>query len=124
MGFLVRFLAAIQQNILLGKESIRVKNSRLVMEVAQLLYREGLILRCSRKDESLEIVLRREGGVPLVKGVKVFLRAQKHLFHTVAEIRLLGGVGLYIISTVEGFMTHKEAILRGLGGQVFCFITV
>ena len=36
--------------------------------------------------------------------------------------KVLGGLGIAIVSTNEGIMTDKEARQKGIGGEVLCFV--
>ncbi len=124
MDSLVKFLASLSQGIVLDREKVVSDSSAIVFEFVQLMYNEGLIHSCRRNGGKVEVWLKRYKGFSLMRDVKLVSKRGKSVFCTVEELKLLRGVGLYIVSTVEGIMTHKKAILRGLGGKVFCVLVI
>jgi ribosomal protein S8 len=70
----------------------------------------------------LEVWLKRYNGFSLLKNVRLFPRRSKSIFCTVNDLKLLRG--LFVISTTDGIMTHRRAILRGVGGKIFCSFVI
>lgn len=124
MDLVIKFLASVNQGVSLDREKVLVNNSALVFDFVQLMYKEGLICSCKRKGRQLEIFLKRYKGLSVIKEIKLVSRPGRVVFCSVEQLKLLKGVGLYIVSTVEGIMTHQQAIIRGLGGKVFFFIII
>ena len=56
-----------------------------------------------------------EGSVPVRIAAKVYAGKEN-------MPKVLGGLGIAIVSTNEGVITDKEARKRGVGGEVLCFI--
>lgn len=107
------------------KKEVVLPFSRMKQEVASILMKEGyldsatktgkepktqlrLVLRYKEKESVINEVRRRSKP-----GLRVYVN--KH-----AIPRVLGGIGIAILSTPEGVMTDTEARKRGIGGELLC----
>jgi small subunit ribosomal protein S8 len=112
------------------QETVGMPSSRLKAEIARLLKEEGYIRNYSveRKDElpydTLTIELKfgrnRERVITDLKriskpGRRVYARKDR-------LPRVLGGMGISILSTSNGLITSRTAAERGVGGEVICFV--
>jgi small subunit ribosomal protein S8 len=111
-------------------ETVRMPGSKLKEALAAILEREGFIAGYSvekdptRPGSELSIKLkysadrtRTIGGIKRVSkpGLRIYARADK-------MPRVLGGIGVAVVSTSHGLMTDKEARQRHLGGEVLCHV--
>ncbi len=111
-------------------ETVRMPGSKLKEALAAILEREGFIagytvVKDPKKPGSeLSITLkyaadrtRTIGGIKRVSkpGLRIYARADK-------MPRVLGGIGVAVVSTSHGLMTDKEARQRHLGGEVLCHV--
>jgi len=107
---------------------VEIPSSNVKKDIARILLREGYIKRfeVTTKDkfESIVVTLRygpnREANITGIKristpGLRVY--AKKDVMP-----RVLGGLGIAILSTSKGVMTEKEAKATGVGGEVLCFV--
>jgi small subunit ribosomal protein S8 len=105
-------------------------SSKLKESLAALLQREGYITGYSVRDDPkrpgkvLEIQMkyspertRTISGLKRVSkpGLRVYSRAD-------SLPRVLGGLGVAVLSTSEGLMTDREARQRKVGGEVLCYV--
>lgn len=101
---------------------VAVPLSRLKMEIAKLLHQEGYLRGFQLVSKGLELRLRLsydEHGEPIVKGLKRVSKPGRRVYVGKDELpRVLGGLGIAIISTAQGIMTDRAARRRGIGGEV------
>ena len=101
---------------------VAVPLSRLKMEIAKLLHQEGYLRGFQLVGKGLELRLRLsydEHGEPIVKGLKRVSKPGRRVYVGKDELpRVLGGLGIAVISTTQGIMTDREARRRGIGGEV------
>ena len=61
------------------------------------------------------------GGEPVIHGIERISRPGRRVYRNKQEIpRVLGGLGLAIVSTSKGVLAGHEAIKSGVGGEVLC----
>jgi small subunit ribosomal protein S8 len=111
-----------------GHEKVEVPGSNIKRSIAEILKNEGFI-------RDAEFISDEKQGV-----IRVFLKygkAQERVITGLKRIskpglrvdvnhdnipRVLGGLGIAILSTSRGVMTDKEARRNGVGGEVLCYI--
>jgi small subunit ribosomal protein S8 len=60
---------------------------------------------------------------PIINGLKRVSRPGLRVYRNHKELpRVLGGIGIAIISTSNGIMTDREARKQGIGGEVLCLV--
>jgi small subunit ribosomal protein S8 len=111
-------------------ETVKMPGSKVKEALAAILEREGFITSFTvEKDpakpgSTLEITLkyaadrtRTIGGIKRISkpGLRIYARADR-------IPRVLGGIGVAIVSTSHGLMTDREARKRHLGGEVLCYV--
>lgn len=112
------------------KDTVRMPGSKLKESLAAILEREGYISGYQSSEDPgrpgrvLEIHMkysseraRTISGLRRVSkpGLRVYTRAD-HL------PRVLGGLGVAVLSTSQGLMTDREARRRQMGGEVLCYV--
>jgi len=111
-------------------ETVTMPGSKLKEALAAILEREGFIAGYTvasspgAPGSELAITLkysadrtRTIGGIKRISkpGLRIYARADK-------MPRVLGGIGVAVLSTSHGLMTDKEARQRHLGGEVLCHV--
>lgn len=110
------------------KESVEMPASRMKMEIARLLKEEGYILDYAlMRGESFDnIVLDLKYGdskQQVISGLKRISKPGCRVYARKDSVpRVLGGMGISILSTSKGLMTGRQAERNGVGGEVVCFI--
>lgn len=111
-------------------ETVRMPSSKLKESLAAILEREGYIAGFETNEDPkrpgkvLEITLKYTperdrviGGLRRVSkpGLRIYARADR-------LPRVLGGLGVAVLSTSQGLMTDREARQRHMGGEVLCYV--
>ncbi|MGH2471137.1 MAG: 30S ribosomal protein S8 [Candidatus Limnocylindria bacterium] len=105
-------------------ETVSIPASRMKAEVARILRDEGYISGFEQPN-AREIVLRMKyvGKLPAVSGLRRISKPGLRVYARKTEMpRVLGGLGVAIVSTSSGLMTGREAERKGLGGEVLAYV--
>ncbi len=107
---------------------VTLPSSKVKREIARILAEEGFIESYEVRAEGIQEVLSLrlkyvEGRTPVVTGLKRISKPGLRVYARKTEIpRVLGGLGLAILSTSHGIMTGSEARKQNLGGEVLCYV--
>ncbi|HUR50347.1 MAG TPA: 30S ribosomal protein S8 [Acidimicrobiales bacterium] len=112
------------------QDSVRMPSSKLKEALAAILRREGYIADFSVRDEptrpgrTLEIVMKyNEERTPTISGLKRVSKPGLRVYTKADRLpRVLGGLGVAVLSTSNGLMTDREARERRVGGEVLCYV--
>ena len=105
-----------------------VPASRTKREIARILLEEGFIADVREDHEGARLVLRVtlkyvDGKAPVVSGLKRISKPGLRVYARKTEIpRVLGGLGIVIVSTSQGIMTGAKAHKAQLGGEVLAYV--
>jgi small subunit ribosomal protein S8 len=119
-------LTRIRNGSLAHHEKVDVPGSKLKLEVARILKEEGYIKNYKfMKDEKqgvIRIFLKyEEGKRPVIEGLKRVSKPGRRIYAGTEDIpRVLGGLGVAIVSTPKGVMTDQQARHMKVGGEVLC----
>ena len=121
-------LVRIRNAAAVGKPTVKLPSSKIKVAIANVLKDEGYIvgLRVTPAENNkaeLEIVLKYFEGRPVIEQLKRASRSGLRLYRGKSELpKVLGGLGVAIISTSQGIMTDKQARSAGVGGEVLCYV--
>jgi len=107
-------------------DSVEMPGSRLKGEVARVLKDEGYITDFELRDAEVgsELVVRLKYDRDrrrVISGLERVSKPGRRVYVDRAGIpRILGGMGIAVISTSQGVITGHEARRRGIGGEVIC----
>ena len=110
-----------------GKPTVKMPSSKIKVSIAKVLQDEGYI-GGSRVTENgakaeLEIVLKYFEGKPVIERLQRVSRSGLRQYRGKDDLpKVLGGLGVAIISTSKGIMTDSQARQQGVGGEVLCFV--
>ena len=105
-----------------------VPASRTKREIARILKEEGFIADVREERDGPGNVLRLQlkyvdGKVPVVSGLKRISKPGLRVYAQKTEIpRVLGGLGIVIVSTSKGIMTGSQAKQAQLGGEILAYV--
>lgn len=100
-------------------ETVEIPTSRLKAGIARILKAEGYIAGFDTVGDRLVVKLKYSGKGCALTGVDRVSRPGRRVYARREELpRVLGGLGVAIVSTSAGVMTGREARRRGLGGEV------
>lgn len=123
-------LTRIRNANLARHQTVDIPSTRMTRSIAQVLQEEGFIENFQQNDEEgirrkLVITLKYRGKSrdPIIKNLKRISRPGLRVYSNRKELpRVLGGIGIAIISTSNGIMTDRDARQRGIGGEVLCYV--
>ena len=105
-----------------------VPASRTKREIARILKEEGFIADVREERAGPAQLLRIElkyvdGKVPVVSGLKRISKPGLRVYAQKTDIpRVLGGLGIVIVSTSKGIMTGSQAKQAQLGGEILAYV--
>ena len=111
-----------------GKQTVKMPASKLKLAIAKLLKDEGYVNDVAVRDgennkKEIEIALRYYEGRPAIDRLQRVSRPGLRQYRGKAELpKVLGGLGISIVSTSAGIMTDAQARAKGLGGEVICTV--
>ncbi len=110
-----------------GKFEVIMPSSTLKVAIAKVLESEGYIAGYKEKHEgvkkNLNIVLKYYQGKPVIEKLERVSRPSLRIYKNKNELpRVLGGLGISIVSTSQGLMSDRVARSQGLGGEVICVV--
>ena len=121
-------LTRIRNGIQSRHDRVEMPHSKLKVEVAKILKSEGFISNYKvvnedgRPQGTLRVYLKySEDGEPVIHGIERVSRPGRRVYRNKQEIpRVLGGLGLAIVSTSRGVLSGTEAAKTGVGGEILC----
>ena len=121
-------LTRIRNGLIARHDSVTVPASNMKKAIAKILLDEGYIKAADYVDDGLQgqikITLKyAQGKESVIKGLKRISKPGLRVYARNDEIpKVLGGLGIVIMSTPKGVMTDKEARNAGIGGEVLAYI--
>ena len=119
-------LTRIRNGIQARHDRVELPTSKLKVELARILKSEGFINNYKVVEEQPQSVLRvylkySDDGEPVIHGIERVSRPGRRVYRAKDEIpRVLGGLGLAIVSTSQGVLSGADAVKKGVGGEILC----
>jgi len=120
------FLTRIRNGIKARHQKVDVPASKLKLEMARILKEEGYIANFKTTEENGKKILRvylkyGSDNQASITSVSRVSRPGCRVYVGHSEIpRVLGGLGINILTTPKGVMTGRQARKQGLGGEILC----
>jgi small subunit ribosomal protein S8 len=111
-----------------GLEMVQMHHSNLKGEIARILKKEGYVSDYVTEGHGGKKTLRvylRYGydHKPVIQGLRRVSKSGLRRYVGSTKVpRVLGGMGVAVLSTSAGVMTDKEARKAGVGGEVLCYV--
>ena len=106
-----------------------VPTTKMTLSIAKVLKSEGFIEDYTETGEGIKrklvITLKYKGKTrqPLINTLKRVSKPGLRVYAPSKQIpKVLGGIGIAIVSTSHGIMTDREARRQGIGGEILCYI--
>ena len=121
-------LTRIRNGLIAKHDEVMIPASGIKQSIALILLDEGFVKSVDFIDDGMQgqikIVLKyAEGKEPVIKGLKRISKPGLRVYAKSDEIpKVLGGLGIAIISTSKGLMIDKEARKANMGGEVLAYI--
>lgn len=111
-----------------GKTEVKVPASRLKTEILRVLKEEGYIADFARSEDdgkpTLTVQLKYYQGAPVIERIQRVSRPGLRIYKGKDELpKVLGGLGVAIVSTSKGVMSDRAARAQGQGGEVLCVVS-
>jgi small subunit ribosomal protein S8 len=109
-------------------QKVDVPASKLKMEVARILKEEGYILNYKMAEDGVQKTIRlylkyTAANLPAISNIERISRPGCRVYVGSKEIpRVLGGLGVNILTTPRGLMTGRDARKENVGGELLCQI--
>ncbi len=121
-------LTRIRNSLQRNKRDVKMPSSKLKVAIANILKQEGYIIDYSvaehDKKATLTIELKYYEGKAVIESIKRVSRPSLRSYKSVDDLpKVMGGLGVSIISTAKGVMTDKSAREQGVGGEVLCYVS-
>lgn len=113
------------------KGTVRIGSTNITESIVQILLREGFIenVRKHRENNQYFLILTLRHRRNKKEFYKRFLNLKRisrpglRIYSNFQRIpRILGGIGIVILSTSQGIMTDREARQKRIGGEILCYI--
>ena len=122
-------LTRIRNACLVRHTTTKIPTTKMTRSIAKVLKQEGFIDSYEEAGEGIEkhlvVTLKYKGNnrQPIIRTLKRVSKPGLRVYSNRKELpRVLGGIGIAIISTSKGIMTDREARHQGIGGEVLCYV--
>ena len=106
---------------------VKIPFSKIKESIANILKNEGYIVSYEVKEEGTKkdivVTLKYIDGDAVIKGLKRISKPGRRVYTSVESLpKVLGGLGIAIVSTPKGVITEKECRKHSVGGEVLCYV--
>jgi small subunit ribosomal protein S8 len=111
---------------LVQKQDVFIPTTKMTLKVAEILQQEGFIQSFEETDTNqIQISLRykESKAQPYITKLIRISKPGLRVYTNKNEIpKVLGGIGIALISTSQGIMTDRQARTKNIGGEVLCYV--
>lgn len=121
-------LTRIRNANIAGHPVVDIPASKMKKNIAEILVKEGFIKSYEIIEAENQDIIRVQmkygaNKAKVITGIKKISKPGLKVYAKANEVpRVLGGLGIAIISTSSGLITDKEARKLGVGGEVICYV--
>lgn len=121
-------LTRIRNANIVRHETVEIPASKIKKEIAEILKQEGFIRDAEYVQDNQHGIIRvflkyGSNNERVITGLKRISKPGLRVYAKSQEVpRVLGGLGIAIISTSKGIMTDKQARQTKAGGEVICYV--
>lgn len=122
-------LTRIRNGLSAKSQSVDMPSSKIKHAIANILVEEGYLESASivqtegQVQDTLHIVLKYSNKEKVIRGLKRISKPRLRVYAKATALpRVLGGMGIAIISTSTGLMTDRKAREHGAGGEVIAYV--
>jgi len=121
------FLTIIRNGLMVSKPFVTAPYSRMKIEIAGILKQEGFIRDCTVDGEgarkTIKIVLKYVNYESVIHEITRISKLGCRVYSGSQKIKpIIGGLGISVLSTNRGVISHKQAKTLGVGGEVLCTV--
>lgn len=120
-------MTRVRNGLASNKESVTMPSSTVKVAIVQVLKDEGYVKDFQREENNgkalLTVHLKYFNGKPVIDLIKRVSRPGLRIYHGVKELpKVMGGLGIAIVSTSKGVMSNAKARAAGLGGEIIGYV--
>lgn len=120
-------LTRIRNATVIRAEKVDIPASKMKLEIAKILKEEGLIRAYKvikdRKQGILRVNLKYVDGNSVITGLEKVSKPGRRVYVGSSEIpKVMGGVGLAILTTPKGVLSDKVCRRDKVGGELLCYV--
>lgn len=122
-------LTRIRNANLAKHQIVQVPATKLIKNILLVLQEEGFIYEFEEVGENLQkyiiisLKYKKQNKQPIITKLKRISKPGLRVYANHKKLpKVLGGIGIAIISTSQGIMTDRKARKFGLGGEIMCYI--
>lgn len=121
-------LTRIRNANIVRHETVELPASKIKKDIAEILKREGFIRDAEYVEDNKQGMIRiflkyGQSNERVITGLKRISKPGLRVYAKSTEMpKVLGGLGIAIVSTSKGVMTDKEARQAKTGGEVICYV--
>jgi small subunit ribosomal protein S8 len=117
------FLTSVRNASNSRKQDVTVPSSKVKVAIAEILKREGYLgdfeVLPDNKQNMLKVTLRYQGKEGVINFLQRVSKPGRRIYVGKADVeRVLGGLGIAVLSTPRGLVTDRDARRAGVGGEV------
>ena len=111
-----------------GKAEVSMPSTKVLKEIARVICEEGYIesfeVEDTKPQATLHITLKNaHSHTKAIRGIRRISKPGLRIYTSVEDMpRVLGGLGIAVLSTSKGMMCDRDARKLGIGGEVICYI--
>ena len=111
-----------------GHDTVEIPASKMKKAIAQILKDEGFIADFEVIEDGKQGIIKvtmkyAAGKEKVITGIKKISKPGLKVYAKAEDVpRVLGGLGIAILSTSKGVISDKEARKLGIGGEVICYV--
>lgn len=110
-----------------NKVSVSMPSSKLKVSIATLLKNEGYITDFQVTEgvkPELSVELKYFEGKPVIETIQRLSRPGLRIYKKHNELpKVMGGLGVALVSTSKGLMSDRDARKAGIGGEILCYVS-
>jgi small subunit ribosomal protein S8 len=120
-------LTRIRNATIVRDKIVEIPSSKIKREIVKILKEEGYIQDFEfvedAKQGMVKVYLKYNGKEKVISGLKRISKPGLKVYVKKDEIpKVLGGLGIAVLSTSQGIMTDRKARNEGVGGEVLCYV--
>lgn len=122
------FLTIIRNGVMISKSHVTDSYSKIKHEIAQILKDEGFIKNFVIEEDSknfkkIKLFLKYVSGESVIHKIDRISTPGCRAYASIARVKpVIGGLGVTILTTNRGIMTHRKARELSVGGEVICTV--
>ena len=122
------FLTRIRNGQMARKKTITSPSSTVRVDIAAVLKDEGYIadfaVATEGKKKTITVTLKYYQGKPVIERIDRISTPSLRVYKGKSEVpKVLGGLGIAILTTPQGVLSDKKARAAGIGGEVLCIVS-